>query len=134
MLRSITYEIPLAPIPWQRAGINSQYRRFFDRQKQEKLAIGLYISSIHNDAPLFEGPLLLEATFYFPYPKTKSKKTPLPVWHWVKPDGDNLQKFLCDSITDTEVVWHDDKQVAWSNVKKLYGKIPRTIFTISELE
>jgi len=131
-LRSKTYVIDCNPIPWQRAGINSQAARFFDRQKQDKIAFGLYILSQHGNSPLFEGPLLVEATFYMPIPKTGFKKGTL--WHCKKADADNFLKFLFDSITNTEAVWNDDCQVSKIITSKIYDKHPRTIFTISELE
>lgn len=132
-LRTKTYEIDFAPIPWKRAGVNLTAGKFFDRQKQEKLAFGLYILAQHGSEPFFEGPLLIEANFYMPLARAVSSRK-ASLWHYVTPDLDNLCKMLLDTINDTQTVWHDDRQVSKIIISKLYDKHPRTIFTISELE
>ena len=67
-MKSKTYIIPINPIPWKRAGINTS--TFYDRQKKEKLACGLYLINAHGDAPRFEGPLKVTAQFYLQQPKS----------------------------------------------------------------
>lgn len=81
---------------------------------------------------MFDGPVLLGATFVMPSPKTH---TP-PVWLrdnralWKlmchsgapmlkKPDVDKLTRAVFDAMTG--IVWHDDSQVVETNVRKRYA-------------
>jgi Holliday junction resolvase RusA-like endonuclease len=52
--------------------------------------------------------------------------------HGVKPDIDNLQKFVLDSISNG-VLLTDDKIVYSIKATKLYDERPRTEFTITEI-
>ena len=67
-----------------------------------------------NDVNPLEGPLLVIVHFKIPAALS------LPNWkrvkmhtkqHMKKPDADNLEKFLNDSLNG--VVWKDDAQVSW---------------------
>jgi Holliday junction resolvase RusA-like endonuclease len=64
--------------------------------------------------PLLRGPLLVIVHFVLPAPLSLPKgkreaQNCLP--HIKRPDGDNLEKFLNDSLTG--VVWEDDARVSW---------------------
>jgi Holliday junction resolvase RusA-like endonuclease len=51
-------------------------------------------------------------------------------------DWDNLGKGVCDAITKTGAVWHDDDQVVDGRCRKRYaarGEPPRTIVSIRSL-
>ena len=130
-MRSKSYVINAKPIAWQRSGHNGHH--FYDRQKNEKIAYGLYILKHHGDEPIFEGPLSLDVIFYMPQPRLLRNRSKSG-YHDKVPDIDNLLKHLMDSITQTKVVWNDDKQVAQIYEKKIYAKTPRIEFTISEIE
>jgi len=54
-----------------------------------------------------------------------------PKHHLTKPDIDNLQKFLYDSLSG--VFWRDDRVIVKGTTSKVYGPRPMTIITISEL-
>lgn len=127
---SKTYTIPLNPIPWKRSGLNGSM--FFDKQKNEKVAVGLYLIKDHGSMPKFEGPLKLSVTFFMKQNKSVKERTKGP-YCYKTPDLDNLVKFLCDSINDTDTIWQDDKQVADLQVQKIYDGNPRTVLIISEL-
>ncbi len=133
-MKSITYTIPLEPIAWKRAGMNFDRRLFFDKQKNEKVALGIYLTRDHNNAPRWTGPIAIDVIFYFKIPKSiKDRNINGSLWVYKKPDADNLYKLLADAINDTQSIWTDDCQVADAHIRKLYDKDPRTIITISQL-
>ncbi len=131
MSRIIKYVIPGNPIPWKRAGHANG--TFYDQQKHQKLGTGLYISNQHGDRSPFEGPLELTIVFYFPMPKSwrfkaeEMEGTP----HFIKPDSDNLQKYVLDTISG--LTYHDDCIVSEIHSYKAYSTNPRTEFTLSQI-
>lgn len=129
-MRSKEYIIDIRPIPWQRVGHNGNH--FYDKQHQEKLAYGLSIARIHGNDPKFQGPLQLDMIFYMPIPKLTRNRTQ-GIYHYSTPDKDNLIKMLFDSITQTNIVWNDDRQCAIGSWQALYDKKPRVYFKITEL-
>ena len=74
--------------------------------------------AMHN-APdkLIERPIMISLSFYFTRPKGHfgtgrnhdKLKPSAPVFHTKKPDIDNLEKFVLDSLN--KVMWKDDAQV-----------------------
>lgn len=132
-MKSKTYTIPINPITWKRAGVNNSM--FYDKQKQEKLAVGLYLINQHEDTPRFSGPLKMTVTFFMKQPKTiKERNIGGSKYCYKTPDLDNLCKFLMDAINDTDVVWEDDKLVSHLIAQKIYDAIPRTVITIEEIK
>lgn len=121
------YSVPLSPIPWKRPGVSEN--GFFDAQKREKLAFSLYLEQQHKEAPLFSSPISLDVVFYMKIPlKNKSRQGV----HFIKPDIDNLCKFLLDSIVGTLIT---DDRIIWSlSAKKIYDSNPRTEFVITTLD
>lgn len=81
-----------------------------------------------------QGPKLIERnkavrlwlSFYLPRPKGhynskgEIKERFLEIPHIVKPDKDNLEKAIMDSLKG--IVWHDDSQVCESEVTKRYAE------------
>lgn len=128
-----TYTIPLNPTAWKRAGL-SQSAHFYDKQKKEKIAMGLYLVNCHGSTPRFSGPLKVDIEFFLAHPKTLKERNMKSSYCYKTPDLDNLGKFALDSITDTDTIWEDDKQVADLHMVKVYDIMPRTIITIKELE
>jgi Holliday junction resolvase RusA-like endonuclease len=127
-MRSKTYCINVSPISWQRAGMNKA--RFFDKQVQDKIAVGLLLRKQHGNDPLFDGPLGIDIIFYIKHSKVKPK--PLVKWHFTTPDVDNFLKFIFDAMRS--VVMVDDRLFSQVNMTKVYDMNPRTEFTIRELE
>lgn len=124
------YIIDIRPIAWKRAGKNKTH--YYDTQSQEKLAYGLSIARTHGDSPKFKGPLAIDMVFYFPIPKlTRNRKE--TNYHWTVPDKDNCIKHVMDSITQTGIVWTDDRQIAQGSWLALYDKHPHVYIKISEL-
>lgn len=125
------YVIPGNPIAWKRTGLND--KRFYDRQMHEKLAIGIYFQQQHGNEKLFSDALELEMVFYMPILAAYKGKTSY-YWHMTLPDLDNLQKFMLDTITQTGVVWKDDRQVSSIIAKKVHDCNPRTHIIVRELD
>jgi len=84
----------------------------------------------HKQA-LWEGPLCVNLTFYFPRPKSHFKsngelKPNAPKWHTSKPDRDNLDKLCLDAQTIKQGLakgdlWKDDCQVCDGRIRKFYA-------------
>lgn len=77
------------------------------------------------DGVKWEGPLRVNLTFYFPRPKahynSKGQLKPnAPKWHTQKPDRDNADKKIMDTLTNLGI-WHDDKQVCAGQIRKFYA-------------
>jgi len=85
-----------------------------------------------------KGLISLIAIFYMPRPKSHYRtgkyadqlKDSAPDLHSIKPDLDNLIKFVFDTFNG--VLWEDDKQIAFVNAYKIYDESPRTELTIHE--
>lgn len=76
------------------------------------------------DGQPFTGPLCVNLTFYFPRPKSHYRsngelKPNAPRWHTQKPDRDNSDKLILDTLTNLGV-WLDDKQVCDGRIRKFY--------------
>lgn len=111
--------------------------RFYDSQKNHKLVWGINLKNQHDDLGYFCGPVFLDVIFYMPIPQTASQKKKLDMkdqWHFLRPDSDNLLKFICDVAT--EICYKDDCIISKQSVEKVYddGKGPRTEFIFSELK
>lgn len=133
-MKAITYTIPLEPIAWKRSGVNFDRRLFFDKQKNDKIALGIYLVRDHGNAPKWTGPIAIDIICYFKLPKSiKDRNLNGSCWVHTKPDADNLWKLIADAINDTETIWTDDCQIADGRIRKMYDKEPRTIITISPL-
>lgn len=66
--------------------------------------------------PLYQGPVMLQASFYLPRPKSLPKKVVDAI---KKPDLDKLVRGVCDALKG--VVWEDDSQVTSIVAIKNYG-------------
>ena len=110
------------------------------------------------DGQFFDGPIMVDVTFYMKTPLSVSKK-PTPkaraktwdtfkkfmderLWHAKIPDVDNLVKSLFDSISKAGynkvdkkgIVWTDDSIVCDLRARKKYSPNPRIELEIKELE
>ena len=123
------------PIPWKRTGqrviANSVIN--YDRQKLEKERTRWQIRA-HYEEPPMTTPLAMEITFFMPIPKGTSKKKTTQmqtgfIRHMKRPDIDNLQKYILDTMTGH--VYVDDAQIDSLNVRKQYSTNPRTVIEIT---
>ena len=84
-------------------------------------------------------PLRVSLWFTFPRPKghygsgknASRLKDNAPHWKAGKPDCDNLEKAVFDTLTDVQL-WADDGQVVDVHTSKVYGDLPGVEVTINE--
>lgn len=129
LIKSYTLEGTPTPLARPR---KSPQGRLYDSQKDQRTADGWVLKVQHGVTPLFTGPLLLEATFYFGLPQSYRKNwvDRLERPHVFKPDLSNLIKYIEDVATG--ILFKDDCIISSINAKKLYSKTPRTEFTLLE--
>lgn len=80
-----------------------------------------------------DGPLTLEAEFYFAPPASASKKRREAMLNGTEPctnpkDVDNLLKFIMDASNG--ILWHDDRQVVRLSGFKAYGERDQTVLRL----
>lgn len=96
------------------------------------LSSSIYLQSQHNSLKLYDGPLHLDVTFYFPFPKNFPKYKRIPGTYKIsKSDLSNLIKWVED--TANGILYHDDAIISSICAKKVYDIKPRTEFTIQSL-
>lgn len=104
----------------------------YDPQANLKETFKWQIKSQYRDEPI-KAPVSLDITFYMPIPKSTSKRKKRQMlngvcFHMVKPDIDNLSKFLLDCLN--KIVLEDDAQVIELRTKKIYSENPGTLVRI----
>ncbi len=107
----------------------------YDSQKREKLIVGIDLRNQHEGEDPYDGPIHMEITFFMPMPNSwsdKKKRDTLGTYHHLRPDIDNLVKFILDSAN--AVLFKDDAIVASINTHKVYSSKPHTKITIRELD
>lgn len=107
----------------------------YDSQKDQKFLIGLKLKEQMENERLFDGPLEIDLTFYFPFPPRSSpyRKAARPGSpHIKKPDLDNLIKMVCDCAANN-ILYKDDCIISACYARKMYGT-PGTELIIRELE
>ena len=102
-----------------------------------------FLTMAHANAPdvPWSGPLLVFLKCVFPRPKkhfftgkrADVMRPEAPLFcPSKKNDFDNLAKFVCDSLN--HIFYEDDGQIVFGTVLKMYGKIPRTEFTLRTID
>lgn len=101
-----------------------------------------FLTIIRDKAPKkpFDCPLEIKMFFYFSRPKNHYRagkyagqlKPHIPKFHTIRPDVDNLIKFVADSLTG--IFYYDDTLISVVEGWKLYDEKPRTEIIIKELE
>lgn len=96
---------------------------------------------IREQAPpkLLTTALRVDAFFFFARPKSHYRtgqnshllKDSAPEWHTSKPDRDNCDKFVLDSLKN--IFWSDDSLVCAGQIEKKYSEKPRTEIIITVL-
>ena len=105
--------------------------RNYDPSSKEKTKFRKEIAKL-SLKKLSKGAISLSLTFYMPRPKAHYRtgkfkhllKHNSPSIHIVKPDIDNLAKFIMDSLQG--ILWNDDCFVSVLEAKKIYSSKPRT--------
>ena len=103
-------------------------KKVYDAQKHEKLVAGIDLRNQHGKRSFYSGPLHLRVVFYLKLPRDNHIQEGDP--HISKPDLSNLIKFIED--IGTGILYEDDKWISCIEAHKVYGKEPRTEFTIEE--
>lgn len=120
---------PTSTAQMHKVGVRNGKPYFYDppevNQTKVKLTDGL-ISYI-PDEPM-KGPIKLEVSWQF----LEDKKHPAGTYRTNKPDTDNLQKLLKDSMTALRF-WKDDALVVDEHVEKIYSKMPGILIRLEEL-
>jgi Holliday junction resolvase RusA-like endonuclease len=75
--------------------------------------------------PNKDTPVTITTNFYYKPGKTVTRKH-----HTTKPDGDKLQRFCWDAISDSKI-WQDDSQATNWTGSKQYGPEDRIDIVIS---
>ena len=126
------------PQPRHRHYKRGKFTGTYDPAKEGKETF-LFLVLEHAPAKPLDEPLRVDINFYFPRPKAHygtgrnagKLKPSAPARHIVKPDIDNLQKWVYDSMN--KVFWRDDSIICECRVRKLYDDMPRTEIIISPL-
>ncbi|MBO4127772.1 RusA family crossover junction endodeoxyribonuclease [Streptococcus suis] len=146
------FEIPIEPKPQSRPRAGRRFGRtkvYEDdkmtawRDKCTALVAQLY------DGPYFDGPIKIDMTFYIPAPKSMSEP-PKPrsktkkvqeyddfvnerIYVDKKPDLDNLEKAVYDSISKAGNVWTDDNIIVEHTTRKLYSPRSRIEIEVEDI-
>ena len=109
----------------------------YDPSKKDKEDILMLMRSEAPKEP-FNGAISLYIRFSMPYVKkhyrtgkfSKELKPNPPIAYKIKPDIDNMLKFLMDA--GNKVFWNDDSQIYRVQMEKIYAVKPGTKITIVE--
>lgn len=91
------------------------------------------LAKVGRGQDVLTGPIKINLTFYIPMPESWSlakKKRMDMTPHTTKPDRDNLEKGVCDSLN--KIIWKDDGQVFDGRTVKYYSFNPRIEIEIEE--
>ena len=107
-----------------------------------------YLVASLYQGEMLDRPLKTRVTFYMEAPKAISAKPSdrarqkrkdeyqrfleEKIFVDKKPDLDNLEKALYDSISDSGKVWRDDNQIVEHTTRKIYSPNPRIEIEIEE--
>jgi Holliday junction resolvase RusA-like endonuclease len=135
------FRIPGKPQAWQRAGISRRRGRpvvhFTPAETRAfKRVVALLAKAAMAGRKPVHGPLVLDATFCMPIPRSWPKRDQLAaeqglVFPTSRPDIDNLIKGVKDALTG--IVWVDDCQVVRTHLQKVYSRAPSTDVVVREL-
>ena len=131
MVQEITFEVYGLPIPKGRPRFarRGKFMVAYTDGKTKNAEDDFKLQSLKYK-PEFpsQSPLRLHLEFYMVKPKSKPKK----ITEWTtKPDIDNLQKLVMDSLNG--IYWLDDSQIVELSGIKKYGLRNHTLVKISEL-
>ena len=137
----IQFVVPIAPKGKSRHRTANGRAYTPKEQTKWEQQFALFASQYRPECP-FDGPIALYVTATFPRPKRLRRKKdererPGRLFHFQKPDADNVLKSICDALNDTGW-WRDDAQIAFTSVTKYFEEIdgegPRISCRISKLE
>lgn len=100
--------------------------------KDWRSLVSLAAKAAMGDAVPMDGPIEMIVSFYFPRPKSHSRKRRLSTWHTSKPDASKVLRAVEDAMTG--IVFGDDSQLCAINVTKFYDDHPGVRVHIFKLE
>jgi len=133
--KNVTLKISGRPVAAARPRV-TRHGTYNPKKKQQD-SFCLKVREQLNGHKTFNGPVGVEAVYYFPIPKKTTKKELAKIqagesWYPKFCDLDNLDKFVLDALTK-EKVWQDDRQVVVKSSKKVLGEEPRTEVVVYEV-
>ena len=114
-MKKIVFEIQGAPVPWQRAGVNTKSAHHFTKPKTRAYEARVKESFVNTgETPFAEhAAVCAEIYAYFPKPhKTKLR------FVTKRPDADNISKAILDALNG--VAYKDDSQIVALYVFKMW--------------
>jgi Holliday junction resolvase RusA-like endonuclease len=102
--------------------------RTYDPQNDDKNTVRWMIKARMVGKKPLQGPLIMSMVCVIKRPKSREKLKEIYVM--VKPDYDNLAKWIGD--VGNGILWYDDAQIVSAVTTKIYGEHPRTIITVSK--
>lgn len=144
----IELTIPIEPKPQTRPKFGRGGAYEYPKMKAWRRSATYLIKSLYKGEKM-QGYLKTEVTFYLKAPQVVSKK-PTPkaktktweryerflneqIYCAKKPDLDNLEKAIYDSISDANCIWWDDNQVVEHTTRKVYSPNPRIEIKIKKI-
>lgn len=131
----LRFEIDGDPVPWMRAGYNRRTGAIYDRQPKVRSMYRGKFESEYTSEPM-SGPVEVEILFLLPIPasiKGRMRKDMVSnyVKHIKKPDLDNLEKLILDTMSG--IIYVDDCQVTRKIASKRYSERPRVVVTVQAI-
>jgi Holliday junction resolvase RusA-like endonuclease len=119
---SLKCVIPFQPVSWKRPAQTKTGIRY-DSQVAIKQGIAFLVKKAMAGNPPLDGPLFLQADFYFKTPKKNHDKL-IDTPYCRTPDIDNCLKLLLDSCNN--IAFLDDSQICYLQSSKRFSDNPRT--------
>ena len=140
-LDELCFEIPGQPFGKQRPRVvhNGSFSKAYTPKETvsyENL-VKMYFTDVAQGRRFADEDMLeIYIRAYYGIPKSVSKKkreqmTSCLIRPTKKPDADNIQKIICDSLN--LIAYHDDSSIVESHVSKYYSDRPRVSVTIRSL-
>lgn len=146
-MKPIYIDVPGNPIAKKRpkfARVGTGVKTYNPSDTDEGRFLVYVHTKLGNIIPI-SGPIRLDLTFIMKRPKghygtgrnSGKLKPSAPKYHIIKPDRDNLDKFVMDSLNG--YLWHDDCQVVQGSIVKAYHSPtdelgPRTLIKVYAIQ
>ena len=138
LVATVSFSLVADPAGWSRARVNARGGkvRHFKAPKleayQERIA-NVAKRAMRGGKPI-DGALHIRVEFWMAMPPSwsaKKKGTMRGQPHAQKPDADNLVKAVCDACN--KIVWADDAQIAFIDVRKVWESVGVVMVTVESL-
>jgi Holliday junction resolvase RusA-like endonuclease len=136
-MSSLKIRIPFTPKP--KASVQKGKSGWYNPSYKSMNITKRYVKKAleGTEFELLKGPLLVIVHFRIPAPISQPSHSREPrhlLPHLIRPDGDNLEKFLNDSLNG--VVWADDSRIVWLLRSKTItkAKVGETIIHVKQLD